>query len=117
NSTFVTDGGCEGKYKQRQLHGCLARSLRGGGAVEVLRAVFEGGDHSAHRLMEQQLDDALQDPRLEFEIDKEIEPATACHLLEHPVVVEVAERALGIGHIDAARRVERDARGKPLAEH
>src|SRR6266568_458932 len=64
------------------------------GAVEVLRAVFEGGDHAAHRLVEQELDDALQDPRLEFEIDKEIEPAAAGHPVEDPVVVEVAKRAL-----------------------
>ena len=33
------------------------------------------------------------------------------------MIVEVAERPLGIGHIDAARRVERDPRGEPLAEH
>src|SRR5207248_4049566 len=54
---------------------------------------------------------------LEFEIDKEIEPAAARHPLEHPMVVEIAERPLGIGDIDAPRRVERDARGKALAEH
>src|SRR5204862_1810844 len=48
---------------------------------------------------------------------KEIEAAAARHPLEHPVVVEVAERPLGIAHIDAPRRVERDARGEALAEH
>ena len=59
----------------------------------------------------------LQHARLELEIDKEIDAAAARHRLEHPVIVEVAERPLGIGHVDAARRVERDARGEALAEH
>ncbi len=67
--------------------------------------------------MEQQLDDALQDPRLELEIDKEIEAAAARHLLEHPMVVEVAERPLGVGDVNAARRVELDPRREALAEH
>ncbi len=69
--------------------------------------MLEGGDHAAHRLAEQHLDDALQHPRLELEIDKEIDAAAARRRLEHPVVVEVAERPFGIGDVDAARRIER----------
>src|SRR6266851_10189220 len=71
----------------------LAGSLRSPAAVETLSAMLEGGHHAAYRLVEQQLDDALQDPRLEIEIDKEIDPATARHRVEDPMVVEVAERA------------------------
>src|ERR1700686_751006 len=67
--------------------------------------------------MKQHLDDPLQNPRLELEIDKEIEAATARHLLEDPIVVQIAERPFGIGHIDAARRIEPDMRGEALAEH
>ena len=37
--------------------------------------------------------------------------------LEHPVIVEISERPLGIGDVDAVRRVELDARGEALAEH
>ena len=33
------------------------------------------------------------------------------------MVVQVTERPLGIGHIDAPRRVERDTRREALAEH
>src|SRR5579884_1861143 len=79
-----------------------------GGAVELARAAFEGGDHAAHRLAEQDLDDLLQYSRLEFKIDEEVDAAAAGHRRERPVIVEIAERSLGIGHVDAPRRVEGD---------
>src|SRR6202040_1615449 len=79
--------------------------------------MFESAVHAAHRFVEQHLDDALQEARLEFEVDKEIEAATARHLLEHPMVVEVAEWSLGVLHIDAPRRIEPDPRREALAEH
>ena len=79
--------------------------------------MLEGGDHAAHRLMKQHLDDPLQEARLELEIDKEVDAAAARRLFENPVIVEIAERPLGVFDIDAARRVERNARGEALAEH
>ena len=36
--------------------------------------------------------------------------------LEHPVIVEAAERSFGVGHVDAPRRIERHARGETLAK-
>ena len=79
--------------------------------------MLEGGDHAAYRLVKQHLDDALQEARLELEIDKEVDAAAARRLFENPVIVEIAERPLGVFDIDAARRVERNARGEALAEH
>src|ERR1700746_277419 len=36
--------------------------------IEIPGPVFEGADHSSHRLAEQHLDQPLHQPRLEFEI-------------------------------------------------
>src|SRR5260370_34569239 len=62
----------------------LADMARRRGAVEVAGAFFEGADHAAHRLAEEDLDHLLHQPRLEFEIDKEIDPAAARHSFEDP---------------------------------
>src|SRR5260370_37424951 len=54
---------------------------------------------------------------MEFEMDKEVDAAAARHSCEDPMVVEAAERALRIGHIDMPGRVERHPRGEALAEY
>ena len=100
-----------------RLHRCLPRAAGRRDAVEVAGAFFEGADHAAHRFAEQHLDHPLHQPGLEFEIDIKIDAAPPLHPLEHPMVVEPAERSLGVGHVDTPGRVERDARRKALAEH
>src|SRR5262249_31637046 len=87
-------------------------------AIELAGAGFEGTDHALHRLVEEDADDPLQHARAGFEIDIEIDEAAAILLWnELPVIVEIAERALGVAHIDAAGAVEHDARGEALAHH
>src|SRR5215471_10022051 len=86
-------------------------------AVEITGAFFKRADHAADRCAEQNLDQPLQQMRLELEIDKEAHPAASRIGCKSPMVVEIAERSLGIGDIDAARRVERDPRREALAEH
>src|SRR3954447_17089981 len=81
------------------------------GAVELPRAALEGGNHAAHRLVKQHLDDALQYSRAKFEIDKELDPAAARRPLENPVIVQVFEWPLGIGYVNPVRRAQRHARG------
>jgi hypothetical protein len=87
------------------------------GTVEVAGAVFESADHAADGLAEQNLDQTLQQAGLEFEIDKEADTAAAGHCRKGPMIIEITKRPLGIGDVDAPRRVERDARGETLAEH
>ena len=55
--------------------GGLAKIAPGRGAVKVAGALLEGADHAADRLAEQDLDQPLQQARLEFEIDKKADPA------------------------------------------
>src|SRR5262249_60840503 len=96
---------------------CVAGAARRRDTVEVLGALFKSADHAAHRLAEQHLDQLLHQARLEFEIDIEIDPTAAWRLLEHPVVVEAPEWALGVGYVDPPRRIERDTRSKALTKH
>src|SRR5438132_11457441 len=107
------DAGPGKSWSHRGAPGVPAR----GHTIEIAGAFFEGADHAAYRLAEQHLDKLLHQPGFEFEIDIEIDATAAPHRLEHPVIVEAAEGPLGIGHIDAPRPVEDDARGKALAEH
>src|SRR5215472_8201790 len=86
-------------------------------AVEVKGAFFEGAHHAAHRLVEQHFDQPLQQARLEFEIDKKTDAASALNRGKAPVIGQITEWPLGIGDIDLLWRVERDARGKALSEH
>jgi hypothetical protein len=44
------------------LHRSLPGAVGGGGAVELPGAGLEGGDHAAHRFVEQHLDHLLQNP-------------------------------------------------------
>ena len=73
--------------------------------------------HAEQRVLAYTPDQLLHQPRLEFEIDIEIDAAAARHLVEHPTVVEAPEWSLGIGDVDAPRRIERNARGETLAKH
>ena len=43
--------------------------------IELPRPGLEGGDHAAHRLVEQEADQVLQDLRLELEVDIEVDQA------------------------------------------
>jgi hypothetical protein len=61
--------------------------------VEFSGAGFEGGDHAAHRFGEQRLDQLLQEPGAELEIDVEVDRAALRVVFEDPVVVEILERA------------------------
>src|SRR4051794_12753823 len=95
----------------------LAGRMRFRGAIELPGAVLEGGDHATHRFMKQHLDYPLQYARAELEIDKEIDPAAARYPLESPMIVQVFERAFGIGDIDPVRWTQTHARRETLAKH
>src|SRR5215472_5318477 len=69
-------------------------------AVEVKGAFFEGAHHAAHRLVEQHFDQPLQQARLEFEIDKKTDAASALNRGKSPVIGQITEWSLGIGDID-----------------
>src|SRR4051812_33305325 len=78
----------------------LAGRMRFRGAVKLSGTVLESRHHATDGFVKQHLDDALQQARAEFEIDKEIDPTAARHPFEYPVIVQVFERAFGIGDID-----------------
>src|SRR5215472_8536515 len=69
-------------------------------AVEVKGAFFEGAHHAAHRLVEEHFDQPLQQARLEFEIDKKTDAASALNRGKSPVIGQITEWSLGIGDID-----------------
>jgi aminocarboxymuconate-semialdehyde decarboxylase len=85
--------------------GSLTRGTSCRGTVEVAGTVFESADHPADGLAEQDLDQALQQAGPEFEIDKKGDPAATRYRGKDPVVVQIAKRPLGIGDVDAPRRV------------
>jgi hypothetical protein len=65
--------------------------------VELSGTGLEGGDHAAHGLGEQRLDQPLQEPGAELEIDVEVDRAALRVVFEDPVVVEILERAFLVG--------------------
>src|SRR4051812_6097772 len=90
------------------------------GAVELGGAALEGGDHAAYGFVEQDLDGGLQQPRLELEVDEELDVAAIGMRVEDPVAFQPLERTVGVDRVDA-RAVgivghQRDARGEALAE-
>src|SRR5438094_6681367 len=98
-------------------HRGAAGVLRRGRAIEIAGAFFKGTNHAADRLAEQHFDQLLHESGFEFEIDIEIDATAGRHRLEHPVVVEAAAGPLGIGHVDASRPIDGDARGETFAKH
>ncbi|HMH71365.1 MAG TPA: hypothetical protein VK554_03545, partial [Bradyrhizobium sp.] len=58
----------------------------GRSTIKDLGALLKGGNHAPNRFAEQHFDQALQDPRLELEIDEKIEATAARHPLEDPMV-------------------------------
>ena len=86
-------------------------------AVDVARPLEEGVDHAPHRLVEHHADRRLQDAAAELEIDEEIHLGSRCACGdEAPLVVQIAERAVLVAHVDQLRPVQRDAAGEALAE-
>ena len=77
------------------------RGCRSGGggaedrrAVDLPRALVEGVDHPAHRLVEHHADGGLQNAAAELEIDEERDFACRCRAAEEiPLIVQIAERA------------------------
>ena len=88
--------------------------LRG---ADDIAAFLEGGDHALDGLVEQGADQLLQHPRAELEIDVEVDQADILMGDEDPVVVEVAERAVGVFHVDAVRTGQRHPAGEALPHH
>src|SRR5256885_4320211 len=83
-----------------------------------MRTRLEGADHALHRLVEKDLDDLLQHARAEFEIDVEVDEATAVILRDEvPMVGEIFEWPFAVAYIDMVGPVQDDARGEALAHH
>ena len=72
----------------------------GGSPVGVAGALEEGVDHAADGFVEDDADGGLEQAGAELEVDEEADTAAGRVGVEHPVVVQVAERTLLVFDLD-----------------